>query len=340
MLKTKFHSIEEVKKVIKSAPKANLTPSMHAQNREKNLTKPIESLGRLEEIAEWLALWQGFHPAKLENVAVHIFAGNHGIAKQGVSAFPQEVTKQMVENFNAGGAAINQLCKANNASLEVFPLDLNNPTADFSIHPALTEPEFITAFECGWKTVNTDLDLLCVGEMGIGNTSSAAAIAYANFGGDVKKWVGPGTGLDGKMLKRKEDLIYNSIKTHKASLTDSIDILRYFGGRELVAMAGAIIAARFSKVPVFLDGYVSTAAASCLAMINSMALDHCKAAHSSQEPGHALLLDRLGLRPILNLDMRLGECSGAAVAINIARCALACHNGMATFKEAGVSSKD
>lgn len=335
-----IHALENILGILGDLPDADERAAKAASEREPQLTKPAGSLGRLEEVSGWLAGWQGRHPPKLDNVAVHIFAGNHGITAQGVSAFPSEVTVQMVANFEAGGAAINQLCKANNADLRVIPLDLETPTADFSQEPALAPAELVNAFRAGWNTVSRDMDLLCVGEMGIGNTSSAAAIAHAIYHETAADWTGPGTGVTGNELDHKASVIAMAVADHRAGMGNGIEVLRHVGGRELAAMAGAITAARLQNVPVLLDGYVATAAAACLAACNPAALDHCRAGHVSKEPGHRCLLNRLGLVPLLDLDMRLGEGSGAAVAIGIVRSAIACHNGMATFAEAGVSDKD
>ncbi|MBT4040140.1 MAG: nicotinate-nucleotide--dimethylbenzimidazole phosphoribosyltransferase [Rhodospirillales bacterium] len=333
-------SINDIRGVIENLPGPDASAEAAANEREPQLTKPAGSLGRLEQIAAWLATWQRSHPPALGTVAVHVFAGNHGVTKQGVSAFPSEVTAQMVGNFQAGGAAINQLCKAQGAALQVFPLELDNPTADFSESPAMNEGEFVTAFNVGWNSVHSNMDLLCVGEMGIGNTTAAAAIAHALFGGTGEDWAGPGTGVSGEALSHKASVISAAVETHQGAMTDGLEILRHVGGRELAAMAGAIVAARIQGVPVVLDGYVATAAAGPIAVCAEGALDHCIAGHVSKEPGHRRLLEKLGLDPLLDLDMRLGEASGAAVAIGIIRAAHACHTGMATFAEAGVADKD
>jgi len=335
-----IHSLENILEILSNLPSIDSAAVEAASAREPQLTKPTGSLGRLEDIAGWLAGWQGVHPPKLESVAVHIFAGNHGIIAQGVSAFPSEVTAQMVANFEAGGAAINQLCRANNAALKVFPLELETPTADFFQEPALAPAELVNAFRTGWESVDEELDLLCIGEMGIGNTSSAAAVAHAIYHGTAADWTGPGTGVTGRALDHKASVIAMAVEDHRAGMENGMEILRHVGGRELAAMAGAITAARLQRVPVLLDGYVATAAAACLAVCNPTALDHCQAGHVSNEPGHRHLLDRLDMKPLLDLGMRLGEGSGAAVAIGIVRSAIACHTGMATFAEAGVSDKD
>ena len=333
-------SLDEIRDLITGLPGADLSAQGVAQKREPQLTKPAGSLGRLEHVASWLSAWQGKHPSTLNDVAVNVFAGNHGIAAQGVSAFPAEVTVQMVGNFQAGGAAINQLCKLQGAALQVFALDLNTPTQDFSVAPAMDEDAFMAAFCTGWESVNPSMDLLCVGEMGIGNTTAAAAVAHALFGGSGADWAGPGTGVSGTELDNKSRLVSESVLKHKPAMTDGLEVLRHVGGRELVAIAGAVLAARIYHTPVVLDGYVATAAAAPIATCLDGGLDHCIAGHVSKEPGHRRLLGNLGMEPLLDLGMRLGEASGAAVAIGIIRAAHSCHNGMATFAEAGVSDKE
>ncbi len=333
-------TLDDIRAVLNSLPVGDAMAAAEADVREPQLTKPAGSLGRLEDIAHWASTWQGQHPPQLTRVAVHVFAGNHGITAQGVSAFPAEVTIQMVANFEAGGAAINQLCKAQGAELKVFALDLETPTQDFSKGPALDEQGFVDAFRVGWDSVDGDLDLLCIGEMGIGNTTAAAAVAHALYGETASDWTGPGTGVSGSGLDHKASVIAMAVHDHVANMSDAIEVLRYVGGRELAAMAGAVLAARLLRVPVLLDGYVATAAVAPLAVFAPEALDHCQAGHVSKEPGHRRLLERLGMEPLLDLGMRLGEGSGAAVAIGIVRTAIACHVGMATFAEAGVSDKD
>ncbi len=336
---SEFKSFSDVRDLMSNLPGPDAAARSAATEREPQLTKPAGSLGRLEEIAAWLATWQGKHRPALDRVVVQIFAGNHGVAARGVSAFPSDVTAQMVGNFENGGAAINQITRVMGAELMVTALDLENPTQDFSEAPAMSENETLTALSTGWACVSEDMDLLCLGEMGIGNTSAAAAIARGLFGGMAADWVGPGTGVTGSALSRKAEIIEQSVNLHSAHMSDGLDVLCHVGGRELAAMAGAVLAARVHRVPVVLDGYVATAAVASLKACNSSALDHCVAGHVSREPGHRKLLGVLGMEPLLNLDMRLGEGSGAGVAIGLIRAAHACHTGMATFAEAGVSDK-
>ncbi len=311
-----------------------------ATARQNMLTKPQGSLGRLEELAIWLARWQGREMPVLENVEVLVFAGSHGVTARGVSAFPAEVTGQMVANFEAGGAAVNQLAKQAGATLKVVPIQIDNPTSDFTETEAMPEAEFLAAVHQGYSAASGGSGLICLGEMGIGNTTSAAAICALLFGGTGADWVGRGTGVDDDGLARKAAAVDLALQTHASLREDHLRTLAAVGGRELAAIFGAVLAARHNGIPVLLDGYVCTAAAAPLAKLADGGLDHTICSHRSAEQAHLRLLDHLGMQPLLDMNMRLGEASGACVAINILKSALACHNGMASFAEAGVSEKD
>ena len=316
--------------------KASAGASAGAAERNAQLTKPPGALGRLEDIAQWYAGWRGDARPRITNPQVIVFAGNHGVASQGVSAFPPEVTAQMVLNFQHGGAAINQLARAAGATLDVHPLELDRPTNDFTQGPAMSAEETVAALAFGWDAVDTQTDLLVVGEMGIGNTTPAAALAAALLGGDAAEWTGRGTGVDDAGLANKTRVVAEGLALHKGQ-GDGIETLRRLGGRELAAMAGAIARARNLRIPVILDGFICTAAAACLAHTVKGALDHCIAGHLSAEGQHGRLLEALDKAPLLSLGLRLGEASGGALAIHIVKAALECHSGMATFAEAGVS---
>jgi nicotinate-nucleotide--dimethylbenzimidazole phosphoribosyltransferase len=332
-------TLDEMRAIIGSLPGPDRAAGDAAARREAQLTKPAGALGRLEEISLWMATWQGKDSPACVHPRVAVFAGNHGVAKLGVSAYPAEVTVQMVKNFVDGGAAVNQLCRAVDADLRVYEMALEQPTADFTVAPAMSEEECATAMAYGMMAVEPGIDLLAVGEMGIANTTAAAALNAAIFGGAPADWVGPGTGIAGDGLRRKIAVVEKAVALHKNAAKDGFDLLRRLGGREFAAMVGAIVAARMARVPVLLDGYAATAAAAALFALDKTALDHCLVAHRSAEPGHRLLLEHLGKAPLLDLGMRLGEASGATLAIAIVKAALACHNGMATFAEAGVSGK-
>lgn len=330
-------TFEGLRAALAALPGPDRETERAASERNAALTKPPGALGRIEALAIWYASWRGDPRPRLERPQIALFAGNHGVAARGVSAFPVEVTAQMVANFEAGGAAANQLAEAFGASLTVTALDIDRPTADFTLAPAMTEEEFLAAIRSGWLAVDARADLLVPGEMGIGNTTAAAAVAAGLFGGPASDWVGRGTGVDEEGLARKTATVEAGLATHAAALDDPLEVMRRLGGRELAAMAGAIIAARAARIPVMLDGYICSAAAATLERAAPGALDHAAAGHVSAEAGHRRLLDALGKSPLLSLDLRLGEGSGGALAIGLLKGAVACHSGMATFAEAGVS---
>lgn len=329
-----------IRALLQDLPVADGRAVAAAAARQGRLTKPAGSLGRLEEIAIWLAGWQEQSQPRADRIRAVVFAGNHGVAARGVSAFPAEVTEQMVANFRRGGAAINQLCRLHGAELGVVALDLDRPTADFTRGPAMTEAEFGAAVAAGFAAAEAPADLLVIGEMGIANTTAAAAIAAAIVGGPAADWCGAGTGVDSAGRARKADAVTAALQCHGEALADPLEVLRRLGGREIAAMFGALLGARRRRLPVLLDGYVVAAAALVLHAAAPGGLDHCIAGHRSVEPGHGRLLDRFGMVPLLDLGMRLGEGSGAAVAVGVVRAAVACHDGMATFDEAGVSDRD
>lgn len=333
-------TIDQLRNLIADLPRADDKAAAAARDRDAQLTKPAGSLARLEDIAVFMAGWQQRNPPRCDSVKTLVFAGNHGVTAQGISAFPADVTAQMVANFGAGGAAINQICKAVGADLEVHALDLDKPTADFTQAPAMDESEFMAALNLGMEKVPDGIDLLCIGEMGIGNTTAAAAICCGLYGGEGADWAGPGTGVDSAGVDRKAQAIQAAMALHGAALDEPLEIMRRVGGRELAAMAGAVLAARLKRVPVLLDGFVAGAAVAPLAKLNDDVLDHCLAGHRSAEPAHRRLLEHLGKTPILDLGMRLGEASGAALAVAIVKAAVAVHAGMATFAEASVSTRD
>ncbi len=334
-----FASLADLRALCLDLPGGHPAASAAVAAREDRLTKPPKSLGRLEDLTAFLAHWQGHAPPRLDRVEILVFAGNHGVTAQGVSAYPAEVTVQMVANFSSGGAAINQLARTAGANLRVIPLTLDQPTADFTLAPAMSDGEFLAAVATGYDAVSPDSDLVILGEMGIGNTTAAAALAAASFGGRGLRWAGRGTGVDHDGLQRKRAVIDQALARHTAILNDPLRVAAALGGRELAAILGAALAARRQNIPVILDGFVSTAAVAPLYKLRTDTLANALAGHVSAEAGHRALLEELNLKPILDLNMRLGEASGAAAALLILRAALACHTGMATFAEAGVSDK-
>jgi nicotinate-nucleotide--dimethylbenzimidazole phosphoribosyltransferase len=335
-----FADLDDIRAVCRDLPDGDAEAAAQVNARQLTLTKPPGSLGRLEELAAWLACWQRRTMPRLDRIEVLVFAGNHGVVAQGVSPYPPAVTAQMVANFQRGGAAINQLAINADATLRIIPLVLDAPTGDITGTAAMDEAAFVAAVSAGFSAVTPGTDLLALGEMGIGNTTAAAALAAALFGGDGVRWAGRGAGVDDAGLRRKQAAINAALARHKDVLGDPLRAAMAVGGRELAAIFGAVVAARRHHAPVLLDGYVCTAAAAPLALLATGGLDHACAAHVSAESGHRLLLQALGLTPLLDLGMRLGEASGAAVAIPILRAAIACHRGMATFAEDQVHDRE
>ena len=309
------------------------------RERNASLAMPAGGLGRLEEIMVWLAGWQGTAQPRVTRPLVAVFAGNHGVAAQGVSPYPQGLTAEMMANFAAGGAAINQICATFDIGLKVFELGLPYPTGDITRTVAMEEKDCAATMAFGMEAVAGGTDLLCLGEAGVGNTTVAAALLAALHGGSGADWVGAGSGADAAGVARKIAAVDKALALHRPQASDPLEILRRLGGRELAAIAGAILAARLQRIPVILDGFVVTAAASVLHALDSSALDHCIAGHVSAEQGHARALAILGLKPVLDLGIGLGEGAGAALAAGIVRAAAACHADMATAGQAGMSGK-
>jgi nicotinate-nucleotide--dimethylbenzimidazole phosphoribosyltransferase len=329
--------LDEIRALMAHLPGPDLAAGSEATLHQAQLTKPAGALGRLEELAIWLATWQAQHPPRLDHPRTLVFAGNHGVAARGVSAYPAAVTAQMVQNFIAGGAAVNQLCRVLDVGLKVYEMNLDRPTADIVVEPAMSEEECAKAMAYGMMAVEPGIDTLALGEMGIGNTTTAAALCGGLFGGDAEMWTGPGTGVAGAALEAKRAAVGEAIARHRPAASDPFDVLRRLGGLELAAITGAVMAARLGRVPVVLDGFASTAAAAVLYVADPHALDHCVVGHVSAEPGHRRLIERIGQRPLFDFRMRLGEGSGATLALAALKAAAACHNGMATFTQAGVS---
>jgi len=333
------HPFDDIRALLASMPTADQASIDEARERDRFLTKPPGSLGRLEDIVLHMAGWQRTARPTARRPLVAVFAGNHGVTARGVSPYPATVTQQMLDNFGAGGAAINQICKTFDIGFKAYDLALEIPTGDITIEHAMDEKTCVATMAFGMEAIGGGHDLLAIGEMGIGNTTIAAALYAALYGGSVSHWVGRGTGIDDEGLKRKCAAVEAALKTHASILHDPLLVLQHLGGREIAAMAGMILAARMERIPLVIDGYVATAAAAVLNAANPSALDHCLAGHLSAEGAHRDVLERLGKKPLLELGMRLGEGSGAALAIGVIKAALACHDGMATFGEAKVDDR-
>ncbi|WP_127145702.1 nicotinate-nucleotide--dimethylbenzimidazole phosphoribosyltransferase [Pelagibacterium montanilacus] len=307
--------------------------------RDAQLTKPAGSLGRMEELVAFIARWQGKAEPAITNPMVAIFAANHGVTDQNVSAFPREVTRQMVSNFTSGGAAISQICAQHELNLRVFELALEVPTGDITVVPAMDERTCAATIAYGMEAIAGEPDLLCIGEMGIGNTTVAAAIYAALFGGTGADWVGPGTGVDAEGLGRKAGAVDRALARHAGRISDPFDILANLGGREIAAMVGAIIATRHQKIPVIIDGFVATSAAAIAQAVSPNAIDHCLFGHVSAETGHKRALAAMERPALLDLGMRLGEGTGAALAAVLCKTAVHVHANMSTFDQARVSNR-
>ena len=327
-----------------------------ARARQLQLTKPAGSLGRLETIAEQFAGWQRSELPVLEQIVVRIFAADHGVCAQGVSAFPSEVTTQMIGNFLNGGAAISVLSRAEKADFAVVNMGTIQSvapaaglinvavapgTADFTCGEAMTDNIMQSCMNNGRSLVNeTSGDLFIAGEMGIGNTTSASAICAALLSLSAEDVVGRGTGVDDEGLMRKQRAVGKGIALHTVHLHSPLGVLRCLGGLEIAAMCGAYIRCAQRGIPILLDGFIAGSAALLASKINPGVTPWLMAGHESTEPAHQLILSELSLKPILSLGMRLGEDSGAALALPIIRSALRLHSQMATFSEAAVSGMD
>lgn len=329
-----------------------------AEQRQARLTKPPGALGQLESVAIELAALQGTVTPQVDRVHVTVFAGDHGVAVEGVSAFPQAVTAEMVKNFSRGGAAICVVARSLGLSLEIINLgtayetglpgnvmeySLGPGTANFVHEPAMGANQLAQALDAGRSAVEraqrSGSQLFIGGEMGIGNTTSASALACALLRQEPKQLVGPGTGLDVAGIARKSEVIQRALALHGEHAGSPLELLRRLGGFEIAAMAGAYVTAAQVGVPVLVDGFISSVSALVAEHLCPGARRWFLFSHASAEPGHRLVREALDARPLLDLGMRLGEGSGAAVAVPLLRMACVLHNEMATFAEAGVSEK-
>ncbi len=305
--------------------------------RAANVLRPHGALRRFDEVALWLAGWQRTAKPHVDAPAVVVFVADHGVAAENVSAYPAEVTADVLRALREGVATANAMADALGSSLSVVDVGVGRPTGNITREPALTAEAFKECFEAGRRAVaELETDLLVCGEMGIGNTTAASAVCAALFGGPAEMWTGRGTGIDDGTYERKVNAVDAAVK-RVADVRDPLEVLREVGGSELVAIAGAVTEARLRSIPMILDGFVVTAAVAPLEEARPGALDHCLAGHRSAEPGHALLLERLGKEPLLTLDLRLGEGSGALAAVPLVKLAAACVKDVATFDEWGLT---
>jgi nicotinate-nucleotide--dimethylbenzimidazole phosphoribosyltransferase len=330
-----------------------------AQIRQAQLTKPPGSLGRLEEIVIQLAALQNTPRPSVEHVHIAIFAGDHGIATEGISAFPQSVTAEMIRNFSQGGGAINVLARALGASLEIINLGtihdtrtfahvkhyhLGAGTANFIDKPAMTWSQLAQALHAGYETIahaqNNHMQLFIGGEMGIGNTTSAAALACVLLNESAVNLTGAGSGLDSQGISHKINIISKALSLHRPQINSPLEALRHVGGFEIAALTGAYIRSAQIGLPVLIDGFISTVAALAAEHISPGCRNWFIFSHQSSEIGHGIVLKALNAEPLIALNMRLGEGSGAVVSLNILRLACQLYHEMATFSEAQVSQKN
>ncbi len=350
---------DQLSAVIGSVTATDPAAETAAWERLDSLTKPPRSLGRLETIAAQIARIQGNVRPNVERKQVLLMAGDHGVVAEGVSAYPQDVTWQMVANFSAGGAAINQIAASVGAGVEVYDVGVAHDLEDFpgirhanvargtanmALGPAMTREEcaraVLVGVQAAREAAEVGVTLLGTGEMGIGNTTAAAALTAAFTGADVERVVGRGTGLDDAGVARKAQVVRTALAVNSAADLDTLGVLAAVGGLEIAALAGVIIGAAEEGVAVVSDGYISGAATLAALALCPVTRDYVFPSHLSVEPGHRVLLDFIGLAPVFDLDMRLGEGTGAALAMGVIDAACHMMSGMATFAEAGVAEAE
>jgi nicotinate-nucleotide--dimethylbenzimidazole phosphoribosyltransferase len=357
--KVTMNNEEFLASTVSAIPTPDPAWEARAWERLDSLTKPPRSLGLLEDIAQRVAVLQRSERPSLARKAIVLMAADHGVTAEGISPYPSEVTVQMMANFTAGGAAINQLAKHAGASVVVVDVGVANPliltegviqarvadgTANMAQGPAMTREQALQAIRVGIETVgrlaDEGLDLVGTGDMGIGNTTASSAITSVLTGVDPADVVGRGTGLDDEGVKRKADVIRRAIAVNVPDPADGVDVLAKVGGLEIAGLAGVVLGAASRGIPVVSDGFISGAATLAALRIAPAAAPWVFASHRSAEPGHTVVLEALGLRPVIEFDMRLGEGTGGALAMEIMDAACGVMSGMATFAEAGVSDRE
>ncbi|HEX4208246.1 MAG TPA: nicotinate-nucleotide--dimethylbenzimidazole phosphoribosyltransferase [Ktedonobacteraceae bacterium] len=350
--------MEQLQAILASIAPLDASLLAQARERQQQLTKPAGSLGRLENIAIQMAGITGQLFPKVERKSVVVMAADHGVTVEGVSAFPAAVTPQMVQNFLHGGAAINALARQANAEVVVVDIgvasDLVHPallarkiaygTANMAIGPALTREQTLAAIGVGIEVLNTladkGLDLVATGEMGIGNTTAASAVTACLTGVPIANVTGRGTGIDDQQLTHKVSVIERAIVHNAPDASDPLDVLAKVGGLEIAGLVGVMLAAAQRRIPIVIDGFISSSAALVACALCPTLREYLFAGHLSVEGGHRIILKKLGLEPLLDLHMRLGEGTGAVLAMHIIEAALNIHRDMATFADAGVSNRD
>jgi len=350
----------QLERIIKQIQPLDVVAMQAARERQNKLTKPQGSFGRLEELSIQLAGMTANPFPSVERKTVIVMAADHGVTREGVSAYPAEVTPQMVLNFLRGGAAINVLARQSNARVVVVDMGVTSEiedasgelirrkiglgTANLAKGPAMTREQAIESIQSGIEIceeeISRGVEILATGDMGIGNTTPSAAIACALMNQSPENIVGRGTGVDDTVLKRKIAVIARALDVNRPNANDALDVLAKVGGFEIGGLAGVMLAAAANRKPILIDGFISTAAAMIAASLAPVARNYMIAAHVSQERGHKLMLEWLGLKPLLDLNMRLGEGTGAALAFHLIEASSLILREMATFDEAGVSDKE
>lgn len=324
---------EQILPLLSDLPAPDERSMAAVRDRAARVLRPSGALSRLDEVAAWLAGWQRTTRPRVEAPAAAVFVADHGVAVERVSAYPAEVTAEMLRALRAGVATASVMARTIGASLSVVDVGVGRPSGNLLHEPALTEDRFRECFEAGRGAVaGIEADLLVLGEMGIGNTTPASAVCAALFGGPAEEWTGRGTGIDDAAFARKVGVV-EAARGRVGEDTRPLEILRQVGGPDLVSLVGATVEARLRSIPLVLDGFVVTAACAALEAARPGALDHCLAGHCSGEPGHRLLLDKLGKAPLLDLGLRLGEGSGALAAVPLVKLAAACVTDVVTFEE-------
>ncbi|WP_455477591.1 nicotinate-nucleotide--dimethylbenzimidazole phosphoribosyltransferase [Bartonella sp. B41] len=327
------HPFDDFRALLVNLPVADKFFISLAKKRQDKLAKTLGTLGKFGDIAVWYAGWRGTENPVIIKPLVAIFSGNHGIIDEHITPLPQSMTRKMVENFTSGGGAINQICTAYDLGLKIFDLALEYPTMNITKDAAMDERSAAATMAFGMESIAGGTDLLCIGEMGIGNTIIASALCCALFGGEVEEWIESDIISDGKFYQRKITAVKTAVSLHKNHLDDPFEIMRCLGGREIAAMVGAILAARMEKIPVILDGFVAMVAAAVLQKMHPRVLDHILIGHISSEPVHRKLLKKIGKEPLLDLGMCLGEGTGAAIAAGIVKAAVLTHAQMTIFEQ-------
>ena len=314
----------EILKLLDDLPKADMESTKTTQKHESKKAEFVGSLGRLDEIISWLSIWQGKYPPTIGHPRICIFAGNHGVTDQGITQYSSNMTAKMVQDCISGGSPVNQLAVLADADLRVYEMALEQPTQDFTQGPAMTEEECARAIAYGMLAVEDNIDLLVLGEMGVGNETSASAMCCVLLSENIEDWFGNKKQEKSTNSVNTLEAIRAGIEVNKPLIRDPLNVLRCLGGQEIAAEVGAIIAARIARMPVLLDGFVSTAAALVLHRINPELILHCCISHLSPIPPHSIVLNALGKRPLLELGISMGGAVGASVAINLIRASIAC----------------